>query len=233
MALFLVDRQMYREASEVFYSHALFKFHGDNFGTTLAVLRTIPYDSLQRLRRLKFSMTVAQADGWGNGALASMFPEFEYRRIASWYWKENGNIRPEFDYQADWRAVVSFIAENTNLPRLSIIMDFASCGWALTDEGEMLSNDLDFGCFRFMYDFYIGVTTALCSLKTLEAIHFDLFPFRKLKLWLEREVMGCRNGYGSLEQPLRQGFGNFIPSWHNLDRRLEGSNYHPSLEPLR
>lgn len=42
--------------------------------------------------------------------------------------------------------------------------------------------------------------------------------------------MGCRNGYGNLEQLSWQGDGSDIPSWHNMDHRLEGSNYDPNSQ---
>lgn len=60
MALFLVNRQIYQEASEVFYSHAFLHFYGDDFSKVLVVLHQFPLDSMQRLRRLKFTMIVAQ-----------------------------------------------------------------------------------------------------------------------------------------------------------------------------
>ncbi|KAF3769276.1 hypothetical protein M406DRAFT_109337 [Cryphonectria parasitica EP155] len=226
MALFLVDRQMYHEASEVFYSHALFDFYGDDFGVTLAVLRLIPPTSLRRLRRIQFTMTVAQCDGWGAGALASGYPASSFGDMSRVYWR--GGPRPVFDYQAGWRAVVSYLAENADLPRLRIIVDMATSGWSFFEVNDLLLWDsLDFGWFRFVYDFYLGVATTLCSLKTLGSVDLVLYPFGKLTPWLEREIMGCRNGYGSLEQLERQCFGHHIPSWHSMDLRLEGSNYHP------
>lgn len=228
MALFLVDRQMYREASDIFYSHACFDFYGDDFGVALAVLRRMPPGSVRRLRRIQFTTTAAQCDGWGAGALACGYPESSFRKMEGYYW--NDGPRPELDYQANWRAMISFLAESADLPNLSITVDMTNSGWMFIDVDEMLFwDDLDFGWFRFVYDFYIGVATAMCSLKTLGAVHFDLCPFRKLVPWLEREVIGCRRGDGKLEKlHRRQGLWSRIPSWHNMDQRLEGSNYVPN-----
>lgn len=226
MALFLVDRQMYQEASEVFYSHAFLHFYGDDFSKALAVLRQFPLDSIKRLRRLQFTMTVAQCDGWGAGALASGYPEHSYKGISKYHW--DGSQRPQHDYQADWQTIVDFLANNADLPRLRITVDMSDCGCAFEDIGEMLTwPHFDFAWFRFVYDFYIGISTSLCSLKELGAVDLDLWPFQKLKPWLEREIMGCRNGYGSLDQPARQGYGSHIPAWHDMNKRLEGSNYPP------
>lgn len=225
MALFLVDRQMHFEAVEVFWPSTSFTFYSDSFSISLAALRRLP---LRRLTHLQFTMSPAQAEGWGLGARACGFPEAEYRRLGLHGGGGGGGAHP--DHQSEWAAVVAFLAEQVELlPRLRITVDFASCGWALADEGELLTVDeVEFGCFRFLYEFAVGVATGLCRLKTLRGVKFDLFPFANLGPWLEREVMGCRNGYGELEAPSRRGFGNHIPSWHDLDKRLEGSNYHPS-----
>lgn len=168
---------MYHEASEVFYTNAFFNFFGDDFSKTLAILRLLPRKSLQRLRRIKFTMTIAQADGWGIGALACNDPKFFYGDIARYYW-DNGE-RPQFDYQTGWRAIISFLANNADLPRLSVVVDTTECGWIFEERWMAGSElELDWGWFRFMYDFCIGLTTTTCSLKTLEAFHFDSFPRR-------------------------------------------------------
>lgn len=231
MALFLVDRQMYHEASEIFYSHAYLLFHGDDFNTALAVLRQFPLDSLQRIRRLEFNMTVAQCDGWGAGALASGHPEHSHKAISRYHW--DGYPRPEHDYQADWQAIVDFLCKNADLPRLSITIDMGNCGWAFQDITDMImweEGRVDFAWFKFVYDFYIGISTPLCSLKDLGAVYLDLWPFKRLEPWLEREIMGCRNGYGILKhrEPLKLRWGSHIPDWHDMNKRLEGSNYHPA-----
>lgn len=89
---------------------------------------------------------------------------------------------------------------------------------------------MDFAWFKFVYDFYIGISTFLCSLKQLGAVYLDFWPFNILKPWLEREIMGCRNGYGSLKhpQPASLRWGSHLPPWHDMNKRLEGSNYHPA-----
>lgn len=222
MALFLVDRQMYQEASEIFYSNAFLNFYGDDWSTALGVLRQITLGSQHRLRHLKFTITVAQCDGWGSGALASRYPEASYNEMARCYW--DGGPRPKLDYQADLQAIVYFLANNTDLTKLRLEIDMGTCGWQFFDISDMLMWEVvDMSWFRFVYDLYIGVVTPLCSLKELSAIDLDLYHFRNLKSWLEREVMGCRNGYGELHENTLKGYG--IPSWHNMDSRLEGSNY--------
>lgn len=136
MALFLVDRQMYHEASEIFYSHAHFLLYGDDFSQSLAILRQFPLDSLQRIRRLEFIMTVAQCDRWGVGALASGYLEDSYIAISQHHW--DGYTRPEHDYQADWQAIVDFLADNADLPRLSITINIRHCGWEFQDISDMI-----------------------------------------------------------------------------------------------
>lgn len=226
MALFLVDRQMYAEAFEVFWPNAFMDFYSDSFSISLAAMRRLP---LHSLTHIQFTMSLAQADGWGLGARACGFPEGWYRRLGLHGDGDSSGVeRP--DHQSEWAAVVAFLAEQAELlPRLRITVDFGSCGWGFADEGEMLAlEEVDFGWFRFLYDFVIDAVTALCRLKTLREVRFELFPFANLESWLEREVMGCRNGYGEIEPPSRRGYGNHIPSWHDMNKRLEGSNYHPN-----
>lgn len=50
--------------------------------------------------------------------------------------------------------------------------------------------------------------------------------FRELEPWLEREVLG-RDGKPRLRSG-RPAFYHAVPSWHDLDQRLEGSNYAPT-----
>lgn len=240
MSLFLVDRLMYRECSEVFYSHVCFNFYSDDLsptGPTFSVLRRLP---LKRLRRLQFTMTVAQCDGWNDpkasAALACGYPESEFRQVAQYLslgWDGQG-MRPDHlqrDWRADWRALVAFLAEHADLPQLSLTVDMAACGWALVEIPDLMMSE-EWGqpgylnMFRFVYDFCMGVVSDLFPLgrSGLGAICLDLYPFTRLRRWLEREVMGC----GSLEQPGRLGPGTGIPKWHNMDQRLEGSNYSPA-----
>ena len=73
--LYLVDRQRRHQALEVFYSTAQFDFHDDNLGSTLSFLRdVVPREGLSRLRRIEFTMTEAQCEGWAGGAVASGYP---------------------------------------------------------------------------------------------------------------------------------------------------------------
>lgn len=203
---------MYREASEVFDSHAYLNLYGDDFSTALEVLRRFPLDSLQRLRRLQFTMTVGQCDGWGVGALASGYPPYSYPAMAEAFWE--ASLRPEHDYRADWQAIVEFLANHVKLPRLSLTININLSGWEFQYVTNMLNREnvsINFAWFRFVYDFYIGISTSPCSLKEVGAIYLELWPFSRLEPWLEREIMGCRNRHGSLKhrQPasLRLGMG--------------------------
>lgn len=55
--------------------------------------------------------------------------------------------------------------------------------------------------FRFIYDFYIDVATALCSLKGLGGVNSKLSAFKQLRPWLEREVLGYERER-ALQSPL-------------------------------
>lgn len=90
--------------------------------------------------------------------------------------------------------------------------------------------------FRFIYDFAIDVTAGLCALRGLRGVLIELSAFQQLKPWLEREVLGHERKL-SFETELdrrtwedmwsRPRFYQVVPPWHDMDRRLEGSNYHP------
>lgn len=218
---------MYTEASQVFYTHARFNFHGDHsFAPALAVLRQLP---LRRLTRLKFTMSTEQVNSLGSTVVG-------YGSHPTCTFHEPGPLESLAEHRAGWAAVVAFLASYDDeaghsllLPQLEVTVNFLRCGTVFTEGGEILTLDnLDFEWFRFLYEAYLDVATELCKLKTLRGVKFELFPFANLEPWLEREVMGCRNGYGELPAPSRRGYGNHIPSWHDKDKRLKGSNYHPN-----
>lgn len=102
----------------------------------------------------------------------------------------------------------------------------------------MWDDSPDLTMFRFIYDFHIDVTTAMCSLKGVGGVRLELGAFEQLGPWLEREVLGYEKRRtlqtgpaGRLEEMLwqRPRFYQVVPPWHDMNRRLEGSNYKPDL----
>lgn len=227
--LYLVDRQMRREAVEVFYSNAHFDLHGDNLSSSLSFLRDVlPRDGLSRLRRLEFTWTEAQCEGWADGAVASGYPAALLERVAKPSW--GGGPPPKFDYKNDWRAVVAFLGAHADLPRLSITLDMEECAWSFVYDTLMWEDTPDLSMFRFIYDFYIDIATALCSLKGIGRVNLKLGAFQQLRPWLEREVLGYEQerSLQSLEaKTLEENLWQRVPPWHDLNCRLKGSNYHP------
>ncbi|KAF3762599.1 hypothetical protein M406DRAFT_332973 [Cryphonectria parasitica EP155] len=233
-----VDEQYtYREAVDVFYSNTRFDFFQDDLGATLSFLRdVIPRAGLSRLRHLEFTMTEAQCACWASGAIASGFPaEMLERNVAPMYW--GGGSPPTFDYKADWRAVLAFIASYADLPRLNITVEMSQCCWPFVECSLPRHETVDLSMIRFIYDFYVDVATAMCSLKGLGSATFELSTFgQPLKPWLEREVLGYSKepifetdqAEPSWEDDLwHPRFFKVIPPWHDMSRKLEGSNYQP------
>lgn len=77
-------------ARQLWYSTPtpIFDFSNDNLGSMLSFLRDIlPREGLSRLRRLTFTMTEAQCEGWAGGAVASGYPaSMLERQVAVPYW---------------------------------------------------------------------------------------------------------------------------------------------------
>lgn len=222
---------MYQEAAvEVFYPNAYFDFYQDDLRVTLSFLRdVIPRKALARIRRIRFTMTPGRCEGWADGALACGYPEAILQSITRVYCA--GNSRPALDYKTDWRAVLGFLARNAHLPRLSLSVGMAECSWGFVDDPYELNMDTD-AMFRFMYDFIIDVVAAMCgSLKTLRAVKLDMCLYEGMAGWLEREVLGHDDGEILPLPTSRGGLKPYWspPPWHDLDQRLEGSNYTPDI----
>lgn len=233
MQIFRVDRQTYREAVEIFYSNVCFDFYDHDLGATLAFLQNLPRDGLLRLRHIEFTITEAQCEGWCDGAVASGYSDRKLEsQVARPYW--GGGPPPKHDYKADWRAVVAFLASHTDLSHLSIAVNMGDTSWPFVEDTLMWPEQPELSMFRFIYDLYIDVATALCSLKGLGDVTFDLSVFEQLKPWLEREVLG-HHREPTFETPhqermwqalwQRPRWYQVIPPWHDVNHRLEGSNY--------
>lgn len=228
---------MRREAVEVFYSNAHLDFYDNNLGSILSFLRDVlPREGLSRLRRLEFTMTEAQCEGWAGGAVASGYSAAMLeRQVAVPYW--GGGPAPRFDYMNDWRAVMAFLAQHADLSRLSITVEMGECTWSFVEDTMFWEDSPDLSMFRFIYDFYVDVATAMCSLKGLGRLTLELSAFEQMRPWLEREVLGYERQCPlnsprdrRLEEDLwrRPRFYQVVPRWHDASQRLEGSNYKPA-----
>lgn len=211
---------MYREAAlEVFYPNAYFNFFNDDLGAAFTFLRTVvPRESLARLRRLKFTMTVAQCEGWAGGDLTRSGSGPRSRMVSG---------KPKnLDHKANWRGLLAFLATHVDLPRLHLTVDMAECSWAFIED---LVCEGDTRAIRFIYDFCVDVVTSMCALKTVGGVKLEMCAFRALAPWLEREVLGCGNGEVSAPLHRVRCTAHDIPDWHDMDERLEGSNHHPTV----
>lgn len=108
------------------------------------------------------------------------------------------------------------------------------CAWEFIEDTLMWEDSPDLSMFRFIYDFYIDVATAMCSLKGLGGVKLELGAFDQLRPWLERQVLGYEQKRTlqsalarRLEEDLwrRPRFYQVVPPWHDMNQRLEGSNY--------
>lgn len=220
---------MYREAAvEVFYPNAYFDFYQYDLRATLSFLRdVVPREALARVQRVNFTMTEAQCEGWGDGALASGYPEHFLNSILAAHCE--GSARPPLDLKADWRALLAFLGANTDPTRLSVTVDLGECSWRFVEDPLCFDiYDEAQSIYRFLYDMYIDISTAMCSLHMIGSFEMKLGVFEQLAPWLEREVMG--NRYGQIPQPpKRLRPHQKIPEWHRVDERLFGSNYIPDV----
>lgn len=101
------------------------------------------------------------------------------------YW--GGGPPPKLGYKADWRAVVAFLASHTDLSHLSIAVNMGDSSWPFVEDTLMWPDQPDLSMFRFIYDIYIDIVTALCSLKGLGDVTLDLSVFEQLKPWLGKK----------------------------------------------
>ncbi|KAL1846100.1 hypothetical protein Daus18300_014350 [Diaporthe australafricana] len=237
--LFTVCHQISTEALEVFYTN----LHLDlDPCSSLTFLRSLSPANIHRLRRLTFTMTPAQVEGWCNGAVASGYgPKTLASRVANPYWG-GGPAAPAGDdgfYRRTWREVVALLAAHADLAQLALTVDMSECTWVYIEDSLMWDDPPDTirPIFTFIYDLYIDVVTALCELRGLGALTVELSAFEQLKPWLEREVLGRESPEPKFEGPRarrlwedlwkRPRFYQVVPEWHDAARRLKGSNYRP------
>lgn len=203
-------------------------------------LRSLSPQNIRRLRRLTFTMTPAQVEGWCGGAVASGFDAAMLEsQVAIPYWG-GGPVKPpgpgggDGSYRRAWRENIAVLAAHADLPRLALTVEMGECTWVYFEDAvlwdEFMPHDEIRPMFRFIYDLYIDVATALCELRGLGALELELSVFGQLKPWLEREVLGRGpelGGEGPHERRKRPRWYHMVPRWHDGDRRLEGSNYRP------
>ncbi|ROW03847.1 hypothetical protein VPNG_07289 [Cytospora leucostoma] len=184
-------------------------------------------------------MTPAQVEGWCNGAVASGYNAATLEsQIAIPYWG-GGAVKPpggggDDFYRRTWREVIAVLAAHADLPRLALTVEMSECTWVYIEDAilweEFMTPEEIRPIFRFIYDFYIDVSTALCELRGLGALELRLSVFEHLRPWLEREVLGRSKEpkvEGAHERRRRSQWYHMVPQWHDGDRRLEGSNYRP------
>ncbi|ROW03076.1 hypothetical protein VMCG_05760 [Cytospora schulzeri] len=237
--LFTVSRQTSTEALEVFYTN----LHLDlDPSSSVPFLRSLSPQNIRRLRRLTFTITPAQVEGWCNGAVASGYDAAMLEsQVANPYW-DGGAVKPPGDdglYRRTWREVMALLAAHADLPRLALTVDMSGATWVYIEDTLMWDDPPDEirPMFRFIYDMYIDVATALCELRGLGQLVVELSVFEQMKPWLEREVLGRESPEPEFEGEHERRHWEEVwkqprwyqvaPSWHDGERRLEGSNYRP------
>lgn len=122
-----VSKQMYKEAFEVFFSDATFEFHSDP-DDAIQVLKSLPRRALSFLRNSHFCIVNLK---FSSGM--------------------------ENEYTEKWKNAVSFIKENLDVSRLSIVI-----GTKRNYEGHTktwFQNEID-----SIYDIYCSIIGPLCTL---------------------------------------------------------------------
>lgn len=179
-------------------------------------------------------MTPAHVEGWCDGAVASGYSAGQLeKRVAPYFW--GGGPVPRDDYRGKWREAVGLLAAHADLPRLELTVEMGECTWVYFEDMLMLDDTPGLSTFKFIYDFYIDVTTALCGLRGLGGLVVELSMFEQLKPCLEREVLGREAPEPKLENAYarrmwadlwkRPRWYQVVPRWHDGERRLEGSNF--------
>ncbi|ROV94594.1 hypothetical protein VPNG_09197 [Cytospora leucostoma] len=237
--LFTVSRQTSTEALEVFYTN----LHLDlDPCSSVTFFRSLSPQNIHRLRRLTFFFTPVQVQFWCDGAATPGYPELPSTDME--YYREHAVKPPDQAfYRRTWREVIALLAAHADLPRLSLTIDMSEGTWAYVETplmwaGEIMEADEIVPMFRFIYDHYIDVFTALCELRGLGALEVEIGAFDQLKPWLEREVLGRESPEPKYESKHKQRMWEElwkrprwfqrVPPWHDMDRRLEGSNYRPT-----
>ncbi|CAG9972559.1 unnamed protein product [Clonostachys byssicola] len=100
LELFLISRQMYLDASEIFYSEFQFHFQG-HFSKTLSVLDKMPVQLLKRLRRITFDL--------------------DAQKILLWE-------QPPVHARSQWRELISFLGKYCNPSNMLISITARDCG---------------------------------------------------------------------------------------------------------
>lgn len=186
-------------------------------------------------------------EGWCDGALASGY-HGQLESIARCSWG-GGPAKPPGDdefYRRGWREAIAVLAAHADLPRLALTVDMCGASHEFFEDAvlwdELYPTEEILPWFRFLYDAYIDVATALCELRGLGALVIEVGIFNQMKPWLEREVLGreppepdfknspneehSRRRWEQLWR--RPVWYEVIPPWHDVERRLEGSNYRPN-----
>lgn len=238
--LFTVSRQISAEALEVFYTNLHLDLDLDP-SSSVTFFRSLSPHNIHHLLRITFTMTPAQVESWCNGAVASGCSPGRLKSIATVYWDDKVLKPPGDDdfYRRTWREVIAILAAHADLPRLTLTVKMGDCTWVYVEDTLIWEDPPDEirASFRFIYDFYIDVVTALCELRGLGALVLELSAFGQLKPWLEREVLGRESPEPIFEEEYerrrwellwkRPRFFQVVPRWHDGERRLDGSNYQP------
>lgn len=171
LELFLVSKQMYEDAFQVFYSKNCFALDDNPPENALPFLESRPREALALIRRLRF-----------------VFGEEELRE-----WNERG-------YSEKWESLVRFIKDNFIVPNLSIEIDTreGALGLLLYQDIRLLmalqhqqDSDSDEVTFsRILYDTYCSIGRALHLIPDLNDLYFDNGWFIELGPLLAKDIIG-------------------------------------------
>ncbi|KJR82019.1 uncharacterized protein SPSK_03165 [Sporothrix schenckii 1099-18] len=235
--LFLVDRQMYREAAhDVLYAKTAFAYESDTFAMTLEALQQLTPATLRRMTTLHIVVSGEQFPLWRKSSRAFYVRHYNadgQRVVSSGAWTYDPHRG-----DTTWASLIAFIRDHMDLPRLTLHLDVRDCIWdryefyVLSEaEDEMPAS------FHEAYCMYMDLVTVLCTLEELKGFRMHSTVYCNLEPWLVRQVLGDRDPYKGglanadvevLHSPATKRRPNrFIPSYHDVNIPLPGSHWHP------
>ncbi|PSS10877.1 hypothetical protein M430DRAFT_180225 [Amorphotheca resinae ATCC 22711] len=178
--LALVNRQFHQDAMEVLFSQNCFDFFQDP-EETISFLSRLPKGALSYIRRVQFQISEDEVVHWD-----------------------------EWDYSRKWDRLITFVKDNLELSRLSIVIILETWDLGLFRESEQN---------RFIYDVYCQVTRTSRMIRGVYDIRFELGWFIGLEPLMAKAVMGEKyiNRHPETHIPLRDRDQSFfkVPTWYN------------------
>ena len=189
----------------------------------LAKLQALSASERAAIRTLSITQTETQCLAWHGRLSPGVRDVFddddlaEYARIH--HWPSAAGPDPKVNSAVELREGLRFVAENFDLPNLSLEVDPGSAAWSLFQDKAAGGYEEDVEKnWRFVYEFYLEVGRALLDTfggKELAGLSIStnksIPEFAGMGAWLEREVTGKEGSSGKMGK---------VPAYHDVAKRL-------------